>query len=94
MNTFHSMHEYRGSERMECEDRSAAGNGMCYLGEMLEGGGGLRSCFPPNLCTAEQFQYRAIRPVSRKSRVAVVGAGGNCGGERKIGWVSDRHGKS
>lgn len=38
VNTFHSMHEYRGSERIECEDRSTAGNEMCYLGEMLEGG--------------------------------------------------------
>lgn len=25
---------------MECEDRSMAGNEMCYLGEMLEGGCG------------------------------------------------------
>lgn len=108
MNAFHFMHEYRDSSLwiiVLAFDRKYRGgrkheNGVwgqkemkCAIWVKCWGGGGIRSCFPPSLCTAAQFQYRAIRPVSWKSTVLGVWGGRgplNCGGERKMGgWMID-----
>lgn len=69
---------------MECEDRSVAGNEMCYLGEMLGGGATL-------LFSSQSLHCGAISTQGYKACfLKEQCAGGEVGGREGVEWGGGR----